>query len=61
MFSTVNGHSIQCDMLAHISRGPQKNVFDLQSFTVKPVHEISDVREETKQNKTKKTVLFAYF
>lgn len=45
MFSIVNGHSIQYDMLAHISRGPQKNVFDLQSFTVKPVHEISDVRE----------------
>ena len=50
MFSTVNGHFIQ---YAHTSRGPQKNVFDLQSFTVKPVHEISDVREETKQNKTK--------
>ena len=51
---------MEYDMLVHISRGPQKNVF-----------EISDVREETnkqtnkqtkkKQSKSKKTVHFDYF
>ena len=56
MFSTVNEHSMEYDMLMRIPREPQKNVF-----------EISDVREETnkqtnkKQNKTKKTVHFDYF
>lgn len=51
MFSLVNGYSIEYEISTYIFRGPWKNVFDLQSLTVKPVHGISDAREETKQNK----------
>ena len=44
-------YSIEYEISTYISRGPWKNVFDLQSLTVKHVHGISDAREETKQNK----------